>query len=168
MQRSATGWKLTLLLFFVTSVIESYGYSHLGAFLPVATGWASRKSSIAFAVNIPASALLGFSHHLAWFGLLLTVHSASVIIGGAMIFALLSTRIPESHRSTALNLVYLPLYLGGIAGPLLASGLTHFGVIGPFSGAAVVSVIGYCLVLYTVRRKESMLARNVDVSTTPG
>jgi DHA1 family multidrug resistance protein-like MFS transporter len=100
--------------------------------------------AIAFAVNIPACALLGFSHHLLWFGLLLTVHSAAITIGGAMIFALFSTLIPESHRSTALNLVYLPMYVGGIAGPLLASGLTRFGVAGPFGGAAVVSLIGIC------------------------
>jgi DHA1 family multidrug resistance protein-like MFS transporter len=124
--------------------------------------------AITFAVNIPASAVMGLSTHLLWLGFLLTVHGAAVTIGGAMIFALLSTRVPESHRSTALNLVYLPMYLGGIAGPLLASGWTRFGVVGPFGGAAVVSLIGLFVILYTLRRKGYILAGNVDAQTTLG
>lgn len=130
------------------------------------TGWASRILAIAFIVNIPAAALLGFSHHLLWFGLLLTLYSAAVSISGAMIFVLFSTRIPQSHRSTALNLVQLPMYLGGIVGPLLASELTHFGVVGPFIGAAVVSFIGLCIIMYTLCRKGYILERNLDAHTT--
>lgn len=105
----------------------------------------------AFAVLVPAAVLLGFSHHLLPFGFILTAFSAAVSISGAMIFALFSTRIPESHRTTALNLVYLPMYLGGIIGPLAASGLIHFGVIGPFGGAALASLMGSLVIFRKLR-----------------
>ncbi len=105
----------------------------------------------AFAVLVPAAALLGFSRQLSSFGLILTAFSAAVSIGGAMIFALFSTRIPESHRNTALNLVYLPMYLGGIVGPLMASGLIRFGVAGPFGGAALASLVGWWVIVRKLR-----------------
>jgi DHA1 family multidrug resistance protein-like MFS transporter len=87
---------------------------------------------LAFACSLPAVLLLGLSRGVSWFILDLTVFSAGYSIGGAMVFALFSTRIPESHRSTALNLVYLPLYLGGIVGPAVGSRLTRIGLYGLF------------------------------------
>ncbi|QQE78075.1 MFS transporter [Alicyclobacillus sp. SO9] len=114
-----------------------------------------RILAIAFAAAIPASVLLGFLGNVLWFTVALTVFSAGYSIGGAMIFALFSTRIPESHRSTALNLVYLPLYLGGIIGPTLASALTHVGLFGPYIGAAVFLLSGLVLILTLLVKRRS-------------
>jgi MFS transporter, DHA1 family, multidrug resistance protein len=109
---------------------------------------------LAFACSLPAVLLLGLSRDVPWFILALTVFSAGYSIGGAMVFALFSTRIPETHRSTALNLVYLPLYLGGIIGPAMASGLTRIGLFGPFLGAAVLFMFGIMITVATRKRTQ--------------
>jgi MFS family permease len=72
-----------------------------------------------------------------------------------MVFALLGTEVPPERRSQTLNLVYLPLYLGGIVGPLLASFVVTFGIAAPFVVGAVVFVIGGVLVAVQARRKTS-------------
>lgn len=111
----------------------------------------------AFTLNILFTAMLGFAHNLIPFGLWLTGFSAAVSISVAMIFALLSTHVPESHRSTALNLVYLPLYLGGIIGPAVSSALSSFGLTGPFVGSSIVFAIGFGLIVLTLRNIRSGL-----------
>jgi len=108
----------------------------------------------AFALSIPLVITLGLTHQLVVFGLTLTAYSALLSSGGAMIFALLSTRIPDSHRSTALNLVYLPLYAGGIIGPSLASALAQFGLWGPFAGAGFIFMAGVIVIWLTLGRKN--------------
>jgi MFS family permease len=69
-----------------------------------------------------------------------------------MVFALLGTEVPAERRSQTLNLVYLPLYLGGIVGPLVASLVVTFGIAAPFIVGAVVFVIGGVLVALQARR----------------
>jgi MFS transporter, DHA1 family, multidrug resistance protein len=108
--------------------------------------------ALAFGVCIPVTLLLGLFHRLLPFGLCLTLFSGGVSISGAMIFALFSTMIPESHRSTALNLVYLPMYLGGIVGPAISSGLAHLSLLGPFAGASVVFAGGLVLIFAMLRQ----------------
>jgi DHA1 family multidrug resistance protein-like MFS transporter len=81
-----------------------------------------------------------------------------------MIFALFSTRIPESHRSTAMNLVYLPLYFGGIVGPTVASALTHVALFAPFIGAGVFLSVGLLVVLSTLARKQRSIQRNQETT----
>lgn len=110
---------------------------------------------LSFVVGLPAVLVLGFSHEVAWFTIALIVFSAGYSIGGAMVFALFSTRIPESHRTTAMNLVYLPLYIGGIIGPSIASGLTRIGLFGPFLGAAVMLLVGIVVIRFTLRNAQS-------------
>jgi len=44
-----------------------------------------------------------------------------------LFYALLATRVPEGQRSPIMNLVYLPLYLGGISGPAIGAALTSVG-----------------------------------------
>ncbi|MCL6599249.1 MAG: MFS transporter [Alicyclobacillus macrosporangiidus] len=123
--------------------------------------------ALAFAVMVPSAWSLGFGGNMVWLGVSLTLFSAAVSTGGAMIFALFSTRIPEPHRSTALNLVYLPMYVGGIAGPLLASGLMHFGMAGPFTGAAVASLIGLVVIGAVLRRGEQTVAQPAGSAPSP-
>ncbi len=128
----------------------------------------TRVLALAFALMVPATLLLGFVGHLLSFMAVLTVFSAMASISGAMIFALFSTRIPPSHRSTALNLVYLPLYVGGIIGPLMASGLIRFGVVGPFCGAATVGALGLVAILYGGLHKGYLLSSHAENSIAPG
>lgn len=110
-----------------------------------------RILTLSFVIGLPASLLLGYTRQVGWFTVALIVFSAAYSIGGAMIFALFSTRIPESHRTTAMNLVYLPLYVGGIIGPSVASGLTHVGLFGPFLGAATMFLVGIIVIGLTLR-----------------
>lgn len=58
----------------------------------------------------------------------------SVLFGAAgstaasMVYALLATETPEERRSSTLNLVYVPVYIGGIVGPILAATMVGFGL----------------------------------------
>ncbi len=112
--------------------------------------------AIAFALSVPSIILLAFVQKIYIFSIPLTGFSAATSISGAMIFALLSTRVPATHRSTALNLVYLPLYLGGIIGPAIASSLSSYGLIGPFLGSSAVFALGLFLMatLWWMQRKR--------------
>jgi DHA1 family multidrug resistance protein-like MFS transporter len=165
-----------LSLHFVSTTVSIGGLMGLsavvGALITVVAGRLGDKVGfiriliLAFACSLPAVLLLGLSRDVSWFILALTVYSAGYSISGAMVFALFSTRIPESHRSTALNLVYLPLYLGGIVGPAVGSGLTRIGLFGPFLGAAVLFIVG--IVITMVTRKytsgESPIQAQVSIS----
>lgn len=108
-----------------------------------------------FIGSFPAVLVLGLSHNVAFFTIGLTVFSAGYSIGGAMVFALFSTRIPETHRSTAMNLVYLPLYVGGIVGPGIASALSRAGLFGPFAGAGVLFLLAITITATTRKHTKN-------------
>ena len=60
-----------------------------------------------------------------------------------MVMSLLATEVPAERRSATLNLVYLPLYIAGIIGPAVGSGLaTAAGPGGPFIAGGVVFLGG--------------------------
>jgi len=63
-----------------------------------------------------------------------------------MVFALLATEVDADRRSQTLNLVYLPLYVGGIVGPVIASQVVKAGLAAPFLLAAVVYLGGGLLI----------------------
>ena len=74
---------------------------------------------------------------------------------GAMVFSLLATEVPSERRSTTLNLVYLPLYVAGIIGPTIGSGLaTVAGTSGPFLAGAV--VFGFGAAALGLRRRAAV------------
>jgi len=54
------------------------------------------------------------------------------------VFALLATEVPIERRSATLNLVYLPLYLAGIAGPAAGALVVGAGLGAVFNAAAAV------------------------------
>jgi len=83
-----------------------------------------------------------------------------------MIFALLATEVPAERRSQTLNLVYLPLYLGGIVGPIVAALVVSFGIGAPFVVGGVVFVIGGLLVALQVR-VGARAAGSAAASSTP-
>jgi hypothetical protein len=59
-----------------------------------------------------------------------------------MVFALLATEVSVERRSQTLNLVYLPLYMGGIIGPILAGAVVGLAVAVPFILGALVYLVG--------------------------
>jgi MFS family permease len=63
-----------------------------------------------------------------------------------MVFALLATEVAPDRRSQTLNLVYLPLYFGGIVGPVIASQVVKAGLAAPFVLAAAVYLGGGLLI----------------------
>jgi hypothetical protein len=57
-----------------------------------------------------------------------------------MVSGMLAVEVPSERRSATLNLIYLPLYFGGIAGPAIASIVYSSGLDAVFSVAAGVLV----------------------------
>ena len=70
------------------------------------------------------------------------VFGAAYAVFSAMVFSVLATEVPEERRSATLNLVYLPLYAGGILGPFLAAIVVGVGIWAPFALAAGVYLLG--------------------------
>lgn len=101
-----------------------------------------------------ASCLMAFVGWLPGLVLVSVLLGAAVAITGSMVFSLLATEVPPARRSTTLNLVYLPLYVAGIIGPAIGSGVASVGGTGaPFLVGAVVFALGSLTM--AVRRQPS-------------
>jgi DHA1 family multidrug resistance protein-like MFS transporter len=72
---------------------------------------------------------------------------------GAMVSGLVATEVPAERRSATLNLVYLPLYLGGIAGPALGASVVSHGLRSVFYLAAAVLGVGTVMAVAFARRR---------------
>jgi MFS family permease len=77
---------------------------------------------------------------------------------GAMVSGLLAVEVPAERRSATLNLVFLPLYLGGIAGPALGSTVVGSGLRTVFFLAAAVLVVGLVVAVAFARRGKTVPA----------
>lgn len=73
-----------------------------------------------------------------WLALIVVAFAASSAAVQAMIFGLLAIEVPPERRSATLNLVYLPLYLAGIIGPLIGGAVVGAGVPAVFVLAGLV------------------------------
>ena len=100
----------------------------------------------------------------------LALAAVSVLLGaavatvGAMVFSLLATEVPPERRSATLNLVYLPLYVAGIAGPATGSVLAAtVGLAGPYLAGCAVFVLGAVVIL----RHRGQGAGAVEPSVAP-
>ncbi len=69
--------------------------------------------------------------------LIATLYALCNTSARAMLFALLAVEIPADRRTTTLNLVFLPLYLAGIAGPALGALVVSFGLSAVYVTAAM-------------------------------
>jgi MFS family permease len=76
---------------------------------------------------------------------------------GAMVSGLLAMEVPAERRSATLNLVYLPLYFGGIAGPALGAAVVTAGLRMVFYVAALVLAGGVVVAALFARRKADPL-----------
>jgi len=85
-----------------------------------------------------AFALLAMGTTVAWLAVTYCIAIAFGTIVAAMISGLLATEAPAERRSATLNLIYLPLYLGGIAGPAIGAGVVTAGTPAVFMVAAAI------------------------------
>jgi DHA1 family multidrug resistance protein-like MFS transporter len=111
---------------------DRYGYRTVLAVMLVGSGFAALAMPLAPTVAV-----------LAVVAVLVAALYATV---APMVFALLGTEVPPERRSQTLNLVYLPLYLGGIVGPTIGAIVVSFGIAAPFVVGAVVFIVGGVLV----------------------
>ena len=73
-----------------------------------------------------------------------------------MIFSLLATEVPPEQRSATLNLVYVPLYAAGVVGPATGAAVVSVaGVDGPFWLGAVVFLVGAVVVALRVKPRRA-------------
>ena len=79
------------------------------------------------------------------------IAALSAVIG-AMIFGLLAMEVPAERRSATLNLVYLPLYLAGIAGPAIGGVVATVSISAVFVLAGVVCALGVLFVVFAQDR----------------
>ena len=89
-----------------------------------------------------ASLLMPIAPTVGALAIVALVLAAFYAVVAPMIFALLGTEVVPERRSQTLNLVYLPLYFGGIVGPILASQVVRLGIGAPFVLAGVVYAVG--------------------------
>jgi MFS family permease len=83
-----------------------------------------------------ALAILPLGSTVAWLAMAYGLAMAFQAIVGAMVSGLVATETPPDRRSATLNLIYLPLYIGGIAGPAIGAVAVTAGVAMVFFVAA--------------------------------
>jgi len=95
----------------------------VGAAVSPVGGWVADKLGFrpvlvaAIAGIAVAFALLPLGATVAWLAVAYSLAIAFQAVVGAMVSGILATETPPERRSATLNLIYLPLYVGGIAGP---------------------------------------------------
>jgi MFS family permease len=75
-----------------------------------------------------ALAILPLGSTVAWLAFAYGLAMAFQAIVGAMVSGLVATETPPDRRSATLNLIYLPLYIGGIAGPAIGAVAVTAGI----------------------------------------
>jgi MFS family permease len=125
-----------------------------GALLAPVAGWAAdrvgfrRVLVVAVAGSAVSILTMGLAPTIAAIAVAATLQTAFQAGVASMVSGLLAVEVPSERRSATLNLIYLPLYFGGIAGPAIASILYSsgldlvFGVAGGvLVGATVMSLV---------------------------
>jgi DHA1 family multidrug resistance protein-like MFS transporter len=91
--------------------------------------------------------------NVTWLAVAYSVAIAFQAVVGAMVSDLLATEVPSERRSATLNLIYLPLYLGGIAGPAIGATVVTSGLRTVFFAAAAV-LAGSLVVAFAFARRS--------------
>ncbi len=96
---------------------------------------------VAIAGIAVAFTILSAATAVVWLAVAYSLAFGLQAVVGAMVSGLLATELPAERRSATLNLIYLPLYLGGIAGPAIGAGVVGSGISAVFIvGAAFVGL----------------------------
>ena len=129
-----------------------------GAVLAPVSGWAADRIGFrrVLVVAVAGSAVsiwfLGAAPTVAWIAVAATLQTAFQAGVGSMVSGLLAVEVPSERRSATLNLIYLPLYFGGVAGPAVASIVYSRGLDAVFGVAAGVLVGATVLAIMFARR----------------
>jgi MFS family permease len=99
-----------------------------------------------------AFALLPVGGSVAWLAATYSLAIASQAVVGAMVSGLIATEAPAERRSATLNLIYLPLYIGGIVGPAIGAGVVTAGLDAVFFLAAAIVACATLLAVVFARR----------------
>ena len=144
--------------------------SLIGALAAPLAGWAGDKVGYrpvllgALAAGAVASLLMPFMPAVVALAAASVLLGAAVATVGAMVFSLLATEVPPDRRSATLNLVYLPLYVAGIAGPATGSVLAAtVGLAGPYLAGCAVFILGAVVIL----RHKVRAVGEVEPSVAP-
>ena len=114
---------------------------------------------VALVVGGAVLSLMPFVPNVGALAILAVGFAAATSTVSAMVFGLLATEVPSERRSTTLNLVYLPLYAAGIAGPALGAGVVLLGGIpGPFLLGSAVFVVGAVVIATRASRASPVTA----------
>jgi DHA1 family tetracycline resistance protein-like MFS transporter len=130
----------------------------VGASVSPAGGWVADRLGFrpvlvgAIAGIAAAFALLSLASSIAWLAVAYGFAIAFQAVVGAMVSSLLATETPPERRSATLNLIYLPLYLGGIAGPAIGAGVVGSGLRSVFVVAAAILVGATAMAVVFARR----------------
>jgi DHA1 family multidrug resistance protein-like MFS transporter len=106
----------------------------LGAGLSPLGGWVAdrlgfRRVMIGAIAGITvASAALPLGTSVTMIAVAYGVAIAGQAMVGAMMSGILATEVPSERRSATLNLIFLPLYLGGIVGPAMGAVVVTTGL----------------------------------------
>ena len=106
-----------------------------------------------------AFALMPLGTTVVWLAVTYSVAIALQAVVGAMVSGLLATETPPERRSATLNLIYLPLYIGGIAGPALGAVVVTAGLPAVFFVASAVLAVATALAVVFARRTGARAGR---------
>jgi MFS family permease len=130
----------------------------IGAAVSPVGGWIAdrigfRPVLVAAIAGVAAAfVILPLGSTVVWLAVFYSVAVAFQAIVGAMVSGLVATEAPAERRSATLNLIYLPLYIGGIAGPAIGAVAVTGGVSLVFFAAAGFVAAATVLALVFVRR----------------
>jgi MFS family permease len=112
-------------------------------------------------------AALPLASNVTWLAVAYSFAIAFQTVVGAMVSGLLATEVPSERRSATLNLVYLPLYLGGIAGPAIGANVVTTGLRTVFFAAAA-ALVGSLLVAVAFTRRSRRGSGRDSVAVASG
>lgn len=132
-----------------------------GALVSPVGGWVSDRLGfrpvlvVSVAGMAAAFAALPFAPSAAVLAVFFSAAVACQAVVGAMVSGILATEVPSERRSATLNLIYLPLYAGGIVGPAIGASVVGAGLRVVFYVAAVVLACGIVVAIAFTRRPRA-------------
>jgi MFS transporter, DHA1 family, multidrug resistance protein len=138
------------------ATIVGAGLSPIGGWISDRVGF-RRVLVAAIAGMAVAFAALPFAPSAGGLAIAYSVAIACQSIIGAMVSGVLATEVPVERRSATLNLIYLPLYIGGIAGPALGASVVTAGLRTVFYVAAAALAGGLLVAVAFARRPARRL-----------
>jgi MFS family permease len=135
------------------ATIVGAGFSPIGGWIADHLGF-RRVLVVAIGGIAMSFAALPLAPNVAWLMVAYSFAIAFQAVVGAMVSGLLATEVPSERRSATLNLIYLPLYIGGIAGPAIGANVVNAGLRAVFFAAAAVLAGSLVVAIAFARRSR--------------